>query len=347
MTPNWGEKLGCRLLFAAVELHPECLSGEYLVLMGYDLPSLVFMGTPEFALPSLEALLSAGAPILLVVTQPDRPKGRGRKVAASPVKQLARSRGLQVYQPERVRSPETIERIAGLNPTCIVVAAYGQLLPDRILKLPALGAVNVHASLLPKHRGPAPIHWTLIQGESESGVTTMLMDVGMDTGDILLQREVTIQPDETAGSLHDRLAQEGGALLVETLQLLKLGALKPRPQDDSKATYAPMLASEDGRVDWSDDARRICCRIRGLDPWPGAFTWWQGKRLKLFGCRSLPLSSSVEPGTVIKSGKEGLQVAAGKGAVLIGTLQLEGRRSLPVADFLRGYSLQVETRFGE
>jgi methionyl-tRNA formyltransferase len=315
--------------------------------MGYDLPNLIFMGTPEFALPSLKELLAAEAPILLVVTQPDRPKGRGRKVVAPPVKQLAQSRGLPVYQPESIRSPEAIERIAGLEPSCIAVVAYGQLLPAKLLEIPTLGTVNVHASLLPKYRGPAPIHWALIQGESETGVTTMLVDTGMDTGDILLQRKVAIQPDETAGSLHDLLAEEGAPLLVETLELLSRGTLKPRVQDESMVTYAPMLTSEDGRVDWSDDARVICCRVRGLDPWPGGFTMWQGKRLKLFGCRALPLSTQGEPGTVVKAGKAGLQVAAGEGGVLIETLQLEGRRPLPVADFLRGYSLQVETKFGE
>jgi methionyl-tRNA formyltransferase len=175
----------------------------------------------------------------------------------------------------------------------------------------------------------------------------MFMDEGMDTGDILLQREVSIQPDETAGSLHDRLADEGAPLLVETLELIKRGAIEPRAQDKSKATYAPMLTREDGRVDWRDDARRICRRIRGLDPWPGAFTLWQGKRLKLFGCRALPPTAQAEPGTVIRAEKGGLQVAAGRGAVLIEAVQLEGRRPLSVADFLRGYSVQVETRFGE
>ena len=305
------------------------------------------MGTPEFALPSLRALHAAGAPILLAVTQPDRPKGRGRKLVAPPVKVLAEAEGIPVYQPEKVKSVEAIRRIATVRPACIVVVAYGQLLSAEILKVPILGVVNVHASLLPKYRGPAPIHWALIQGESETGVTTMLMDTGMDTGDILLQREIPIDPTDTAGSLHDRLAEEGANLLVETLKLLQKGALRPRAQDDSKASYAPMLAKEDGKVDWQEDAETICCRIRGLDPWPGGFTLWQGKRLKLFGCGTLPLSSEIEPGTVIAASEDGLQVAAGKGAVVIKTLQLEGRRPLPVADFLRGYSLQVETRFGE
>jgi methionyl-tRNA formyltransferase len=263
------------------------------------------------------------------------------------VKQLAQERGLQVYQPEKVKSPAAVERIAARAPSCVVVVAYGQLLPAEILEMPLLGAVNVHASLLPKYRGPAPIHWALIQGEMETGVTTMLLDAGMDTGDILLQRQVVIQPEETAGSLNDRLAEEGARVLVETLDLLKRGSLEPRAQDSSQATYAPMLAKEDGKVDWHEDAERICCRIRGLDPWPGSFTFWQEKRLKLFGCRALSMSTQAEPGTVIAAAEDGLQVAAGEGAVLIETLQLEGGRPLAVSDFLRGHHFQVEDKLGE
>ncbi len=313
----------------------------------YDLPSLIFMGTPEFALPSLKALLSVEAQILLVVTQPDRPKGRGRKVVAPPVKLLAQAEGLPVYQPEKVKSPEAIERIAALSPACIVLVAYGQLLSAEILGIPPLGAVNVHASLLPKYRGSAPIHWALIRGEAETGVTTMLMDTGMDTGDILLQRKVVIQPEDTAGSLHDKLSEEGAKLLVETLAMLEKGALKPQAQEDSQATFAPMLAKEDGKVDWQGDAKQICDRIRGLDPWPGGFTQWQGKRLKLFGCRALTNPIQAEPGTVIATAEDGVEVAAGEGSVLVRTLQLEGGRPLPAADFLRGHSLQVEDKLGE
>jgi len=305
------------------------------------------MGTPEFALPSLKGLLAAGAPISLVVTQPDRPKGRGRKMIAPPVKLLAEAEEIPVYHPQKVKSAEAVERIAALATECIVVAAYGQLLPTEILALPQLGAVNVHASLLPKYRGPAPIHWALIRGEEKTGITTMLMDIGMDTGDILMQSEVVIQPEDTAGTLHDRLAEEGGKVLVETLHLLKKGTLKPRAQDDSHATYAPMLAKEDGEIDWNEEAKKICCRIRGLDPWPGGFTLWKGKRLKLFGCQPLSLPTKARPGTVIAANDDGLQVASGKGVVLIKILQLEGRRSLPVADFLRGYFLQVGSGFGE
>jgi methionyl-tRNA formyltransferase len=263
------------------------------------------------------------------------------------VKLLAEAEGIPVYQPQKVKSGEAIERIAALAPVCIAVVAYGQLLPAGILALPQLGAVNVHASLLPKYRGPAPINWALIRGEEKTGVTTMLMDMGMDTGGILMQSEVVIEPKDTAGTLQDRLAVEGAELLVETLHLLKKGMVQPRGQDDSQASLAPMLVKEDGEIDWNEEAKKICCRIRGLDPWPGGFTLWKGKRLKLFGCQALSMVTRAKPGTVIAVNEGGLQVASGTGAILIKTLQLEGRRSLPVADFLRGYSLQLETRFGE
>ena len=315
--------------------------------MPAKLPTLIFLGTPEFALPSLKALLSAGARVLLVVTQPDRPRGRGRKVVAPPVKLLAQAEGLPVYQPEKLKSPEAIERIAKLAPACIIVVAYGQLLSAEILGIPSLGTINVHASLLPRYRGPAPIQWALIRGEAETGVTTMLLDTGMDTGDVLLQRKMVIQPEDTAGSLHDKLSEEGAKLLVETLVLLEKGTLKPQAQDDSQATYAPMLAKEDGSLDWQENAKQICNRIRGLDPWPGGFTQWQGKRLKVFGCQAITTPTQAAPGTVIAAAEDGVQVATGKGSVLIRTLQLEGRRPLSAADFLRGHSLQVKDKLGE
>jgi methionyl-tRNA formyltransferase len=317
-------------------------------IMGKGLPSLIFMGTPEFALPGLAALIAAGAPMLLVITQPDRPKGRGRKLSPPPVKELALAHGLPVFQPARVKSPEVISRVEALAPACLVVVAYGQLLPERLLKIPALGTVNVHASLLPKYRGAAPIPWALIEGETATGVTTMLLDPGMDTGDMLLSREVPIGPEATGGSLYDRLAEVGASVLVETLARLAEGSLTPRPQDHPQATYAPMIHPEDCRVNWEEEAERVSRRIRALDPWPGAFTLWRGKRLKLFGC--LALSSGAVgalPGTVLASGREGLEVAAGAGVVRVRSLQLEGRRRLAAADFLKGYPLTVRTVLGE
>jgi methionyl-tRNA formyltransferase len=316
--------------------------------MGKGLPSLIFMGTPEFALPSLGAIIAADAPILLVITQPDRPKGRGQELRPPPVKELALAHGLPVFQPGRVKSPEVISRVEALAPACLVVVAYGQLLPERLLKIPALGTVNVHASLLPKYRGAAPIPWALIQGETVTGITTMLLDPGMDTGDMLLSREVPIGPEETGGSLHDRLAEVGASVLVETLARLAEGSLTPRAQDHSQATYAPMIHTEDCRVNWEEEAERVSRRIRALDPWPGAFTLWQGKRLKLFGCLAFAAGVAGAPhGTVLASGREGLEVAAGGGVVWIRSLQLEGRRRLGAADFLKGYPLTLGTVLGE
>jgi methionyl-tRNA formyltransferase len=315
--------------------------------MGNGLPSLIFMGTPEFALPSLRALIAAGAPILLVVTRPDRPRGRGRKLSAPPVKELALARGLPVFQPVRAKSPDVIGRLEALAPSCLTVVAYGEILPERLLRVPALGAVNVHASLLPKYRGAAPIPWAIMQGERTTGVTTMLLDPGMDTGDMLLAREVPIRPEDTGGTLQDRLAEEGAALLVETLTGLAAGSLKPRPQDHSQATYAPMLHPEDCRVNWQEDARPISWRIRALDPTPGAFTLWHGKRLKIFGCEPLPPSRGPSaPGTVLAAKQDGLEVAAGSGSVLIREMQLEGRRRLGTTDFLKGCPLTVGTVLG-
>jgi methionyl-tRNA formyltransferase len=315
--------------------------------MGNGLPSLIFMGTPEFALPSLRALIAAGAPILLVVTQPDRPKGRGRKVSGSPVKELALAHGLPVFQPEGAKSPEVIARLEVLAPSCLAVVAYGRILPERLLRVPALGAVNVHASLLPKYRGAAPILWAIMRGERTTGVTTMLLDRGMDTGDLLLAREVPIRPEDTGGTLRDRLAEEGASLLVETLTRLAVGSLKRIPQDHSQATYAPMVHPEDCRVNWQEDARAISLRIRALDPTPGAFTQWHGKRLKLFGGEPRSSSSRSAPGTVLAAKEDGLEVAAGCGSVLIREMQLEGRRRLGATDFLKGYPLTVGTVLGE
>jgi methionyl-tRNA formyltransferase len=316
--------------------------------MGKGIPSLIFLGTPEFALPSLKALIAAGAPILLVVTQPDRPKGRGQKLSPPPVKELALAHGFPVFQPGRVKSPEVISRVEALAPQCLVVVAYGRLLPERLLQLPALGTVNVHASLLPKYRGAAPIPWALIEGERVTGVTTMLLDSGMDTGDMLLSREVPIGAEDTGGSLHDRLAEVGASLLMDTLARLADGSLRRRPQDHSRATYAPIIHPEDCRVNWQEEAGRVSRRIRALDPWPGAFTLWQGKRLKLFSCRALPSRAvGTRAGTVIASGAEGVDIAAGAGAVQIRSLQLESRRRLGAADFLKGYQLAVGTVLGE
>lgn len=306
------------------------------------------MGTPDFALPALESLVSSPHQVVGVVTQPDRPKGRGKKVQPSPVKKLALSLGLAVYQPERVKEAGFVDRLRELHPDVIVVVAFGQILPPSVLYLPPCGCVNLHASLLPRYRGAAPIQRAIMNGERETGVTTMLMDEGLDTGDILLQRTVPIYEEDTAGTLHDRLARIGAELLVETLDLMAKGTLVPRPQDHRLATYAPPLTLEDEIIDWRKPARDLYNQIRGLNPWPGARTWWENKVLKVWQAivSDFPLPSGALPGEVVLSGRE-LVVATGKGCLALREVQLEGGKRLPVEDFLRGRLIPAGTVLGK
>ncbi len=298
---------------------------------------VVFMGTPQFACPTLQMLIDRGEQVVAVVTQPDRPKGRGQQMQAPPVKELAVRHAIPVLQPVKVRAPEAVEEIRALAPDLIVVVAFGQILPKALLEIPPRGCINVHASLLPRYRGAAPINWAIINGESETGVTTMLMDVGLDTGDMLLKRATPITPEDDAQSLHDRLSIIGAEAMGETLGLLKEGRLVPEKQDDALSNYAPMLKKEDGRIDWQQAPREIACRISGVTPWPGAYTSLEGKMLKLF--KAAAGSGSGTPGTVIRADRSGLEVACGGGSVLIGELQLEGKRRMAVGDFLAGYRL--------
>ncbi len=298
---------------------------------------IVFMGTPQFACPTLQMLIDRGERVVAVVTQPDRPKGRGQQTQAPPVKELAVQHGIQVLQPLKVRAPEAIEEIRALAPDLIVVVAFGQILPKALLEIPRFGCINVHASLLPRYRGAAPINWAIINGESEAGVTTMQMDVGLDTGDMLLKRSTPIAPDDDAQSLHDRLSLIGAEAMNETLDLLREGKLVPEKQDDSVSNYAPMLKKEDGRIDWRRSPREIACRISGVTPWPGAYTTLEGKLLKLFRVRTG--TGSGIPGTILAADRNGLEVACAGGSVIIGELQLEGKRRLSVGDFLAGCRL--------
>ncbi|SMC22372.1 methionyl-tRNA formyltransferase [Desulfacinum hydrothermale DSM 13146] len=303
-------------------------------------PRLVFLGTPDFAVPTLEELAKRGADIALVVTQPDRPKGRGRKPAPSPVKIAAQRLGLSVYQPERIRHPEAVERLLSLDAQCLVLVAYGQLLPKALLEGFPLGALNVHPSLLPKYRGAAPIQRALMNGEEETGVSIMLMDEGMDTGPVLAVQRVPIQPEDTAGTLHDRLAALGAELMCRTLAQWNAGRCRPMAQDDHLACPAPPIQKGEIRVDWGRPAQQVANQIRALDPWPGAYTTHRGKRLKLFRARPSQLNVSGRPGEVLGECEDGLLVAAGDGkAVLIGRLQGEGKRALDAQEFLRGHAL--------
>ncbi|RDV83452.1 methionyl-tRNA formyltransferase [Ammonifex thiophilus] len=307
---------------------------------------LVFMGTPAFAIPSLEALTRAGHELVLVVTQPDRPKGRGGKLTPPPVKEWALRYGLPCLQPVRLKDPAFLAALREAEPEVIVVVAYGKILPPEVLNLPPRGCINLHASLLPKYRGAAPIQHALLSGEKETGVTTILMDEGMDTGDILLQESLVVGEEENFGSLHDRLAQLGAELLCRTLSLWKEGKIKPKPQDHSQATYAPPLRSEDEIIRWEEPAEKIKNLVRALDPAPGARTFWQGKVLKIWRARALTGPFGGVPGEVLALAPEGIVVRAGEGALLVLELQLAGGKRLKASEFLRGHSLTPGTVLG-
>jgi methionyl-tRNA formyltransferase len=306
---------------------------------------IIFFGTPNFAIPTLKYLLQGPDEVIAVVTQPDREKGRGRKVIPSPVKELALQHGLTLLQPEKVREEAFQEKMKSLQPELFVVAAYGQILPKSLLKIPKHGAVNVHASLLPKYRGAAPIPWAILKGERLTGVTTMMMDEGMDTGDILLQIEIPIGEEETSETLHDRLALLGAQLLLETVRGMKAGNLHPIPQDHSKATYAPPLKKEDGRMDWSKEAKEIDRQVRAFNPWPGAFTEWNGQLLKIYRGEVRGKKSIGKAGIVAWVGLDFIEVETSKDFFLIKEVQLEGKRRMGVREFISGHPITVGTTF--
>jgi methionyl-tRNA formyltransferase len=310
---------------------------------------IVFMGTPEFAVPSLQALLApefrSVGQVVGVVTQPDRPKGRGGHLTAPPIKLLAEHAGIPVIQPVRMKDPAFLEILTGWAPDLIAVTAFGRILPPVVLNLPPKGCVNVHGSLLPKYRGAAPIQWAVINGETETGITTMVMDAGMDTGAILLQEKLAIVPTETAGELAARLAPLGGRLLVNTIARLQSGSLTPIPQDNSKATLAPLLKKEDGALDWQYDAGAIINRIRGLTPWPGAYTFYGVERWQIWRAEpDYTGGSKAVPGTVLEVSKEGIRIAAASGAVIIRELQPASGKRLTVNQYLAGHDVQAGSR---
>ena len=307
------------------------------------------MGTPEFAVPSLKALLDNGWNVVGAFTQPDRPVGRGHKLAFCPVKEAALARGVEVFQFERVRRQAGLDQMRALRPDIVVTAAFGQILSQKLLDVPALGTVNVHASLLPQYRGAAPINWCILMGENEAGVTTMLTDAGVDTGDMLLSRKTKIGELETAGELTVRLAKLGAELLIETLDQYIAGALTPIPQDPEKATHQPMLDKEMGRIDWTRPAAQIACQVRGLNPWPCAFTQLNGGTLKLYLAKPVAWPGvPVAPGTVVVSGaKEGLVVACGEGALEILEMQAPNAKRMAPRAYLAGKKIPVGTVLGE
>ena len=308
---------------------------------------VVFMGTPDFSVPTLEKIIEAGHEVIGVVTQPDKAKGRGKKVLFPPVKETALAHNLSVYQPKRARDPEFIEEMKALNPDVMVVVAFGQILPKAILDIPKYGCINVHASLLPKYRGAAPIQWAVIRGEKVSGVTTMQMDVGLDTGDMLLKTEIPLDEEETGGSLHDKLSTLGGNLLIETLEKIEAGDIHPEKQDDSQAgEYARMLDKNLGRIDFSMPAVEIERLIRGLNPWPSAFTSYNGKTMKLWKAKADNCGQGV-PGQVIHVDKNSFTVQTGQGTLQILELQMEGKKRMDAGAFLRGCPLETGTMLGQ
>lgn len=312
------------------------------------------MGTPDFAVDTLDAIVKDGHEVLLVVTQPDKAKGRGKKLQYTPVKEKALEYNLPVAQPEKVREEAFMEELETLNPDVIVVVAFGQILPERILNIPKYGCINVHASLLPAYRGAAPIQWAVIDGLEESGVTTMYMEKGLDTGDIICQSRLTLSQDETGGSLFERLAKEGASLLLTTLKELEAGTATRTKQDDSKSSYAKMLTKDMGNLDFNQDAVVLERLIRGLNPWPSAYTRLKEKSLKVYEAKVLSETEvesfdakQAESGSVIAVDKKSFVVRCGKGALRIMNLQLEGKKRMDTAAFLLGYKIEVGETLGE
>jgi methionyl-tRNA formyltransferase len=304
----------------------------------------IFMGTPDFACPTLQKLIERGDNLVAVVTQPDRPKGRGQHLMPPPVKELALRNAIPVYQPTKVRDPAFVEIIRELKPDVIVVVAFGQILPKTLLDIPPYGCINVHASLLPRYRGAAPLNWCIINGESETGVTTMLMDVGLDTGPMLLTQKTELDANEDITSLHDRMSVMGAELLTETLDRLAAGEVVPQQQNDAETCYAAMLRKEDGLIDWERSAASIHNQVRGMSVWPGAFSCIGEQTLKIY--RTRIADGSGQPGVVLKSSKGQLEVACLSGSLLIDELQLSGKKRLDIGSFLAGFPIPEGTQLG-
>lgn len=315
---------------------------------------VIFMGTPDFSVQTLEMLIQAGREVVLVVTQPDKPKNRGKMMQHSPVKEAALAHGIEVYQPKRVREPECVEYLRKQEADIIVVVAFGQILSKEILEMPAFGCINVHASLLPKYRGAAPIQWAVIHGEKVTGVTTMRMDEGIDTGDMILRKEVVLREDETGGSLFERLAKEGADLCVKTLEMIEQGTAVYTPQNHEEATYTTMMKKKLGEIVWTKSAQELERLIRGLDPWPSAYTYLDGKTLKIWRAAVKEHIAVTEhcdarerqPGTIVGVTKSAIEVQTGQGILSLEELQLEGKRRMTADAFLRGFSLEIGKKLG-
>ena len=308
---------------------------------------VIFMGTPDFSVGTLQALIDAGHEVVLAVTQPDKPKGRGKSMQFPPVKEAALEHGIEVYQPRRVREPECVEYLRSFDADIIVVVAFGQILPKEILEMPKYGCVNVHASLLPKYRGAAPIQWAVINGEKVSGVTTMRMDEGLDTGDMILKEEVVLDEKETGGSLFDRLSGVGAKLCVRTLKAIEDGTAIYTKQAHAAATKTTLIKKQFGIIDWNKPAAEIECLIRGLNPWPSAYTYLNGKTLKIWAAAVKDETSDKEPGELTEVTKHSVGVQTGDGILMLEEVQLEGKKRMSADAFLRGNALSEGMKLGE
>lgn len=306
---------------------------------------VIFMGTPDFAVETLEAIIKAGHDVVLVVSQPDKAVGRSKALKYTPVKACALAHGIEVYQPERVREESCIEYLRGYEADIIIVEAFGQIIPKAILDMPRYGCVNVHASLLPKYRGAAPIQWAVINGDEVTGVTTQRMAEGIDTGDMIMKEEVIVRADETGGSLFEHLSRVGARLCVKTMAAIEAGTATYTPQDESQATHTAKIHKEMGSIDWTKDAKTIECLIRGLDPWPSAYTRLGDKTLKIWKATVIPEDSNMAPGCIIKVEKNRMLVQTGSGILALTEVQLEGKKRMPVEAFLNGYTVEEGTYF--
>ncbi len=306
-----------------------------------EINNIIFMGTPEFAVPTLQALLDHGEKVVAVICQPDRPKGRGRKVQSPPVKVLAKKHDIPVLQPTKIRTEAFHQSLEEYKPDLFIVTAYGRILPESLLNLPSLGTINVHGSLLPKYRGAAPIQRAILSGDEQTGITIMQMDAGMDTGDILLPKTIAIAPDDTATTLAIKMSALGGTLLVQALDLLREDKLPSTAQNEDFATDAPMLAKDEAPIDWSKSAHHISCQIRGLDPWPKATTKLGKKWLRPYKPVVIAEHSEQTPGTILAVAKQGIRVATGDGILLFSEIQLEGKKRMAVDAFILGYKLET------
>lgn len=307
------------------------------------------MGTPEFAVPSLEMLIQEGYEVVAVVTQPDKPKGRGNKVCAPPVKEFALKYGIEVLQPSKIKTDEFVEQIRTIKPDLLVTAAYGKILSKDLLDVPTLGCINVHGSLLPAYRGAAPINWAVINGEKTTGITTMFTDVGLDTGDMLLSKELTIGSDTTVGELHDKMAVLGAEVLKDTLAELKNGTLKRQPQDDELSSYAPIMSKELGLIDWNKTAQEIHNLVRGTDPWPGAYTFLNGDRIRIWRSTLVTQKhndSNIEAGKILEVNNDGILVKCSDGCILVKEIQLDCCKRMSVECYIRGRQIDAGEKFG-